>query len=578
MRLLVNPWRLATLLLFGVLIVLGLSRFGDYGMSWDQQYRHQEGAKKLTYYQNILKGDPKPYDADRDYYPGFYDLTVQIVHATFEPCGPGTLGLIYTDHLLSAIFGILTVLAAYRIGRMFGGRPVGFFSALFLIIFPRFFGHMFMNPKDIPFAWGYLWSLYYILKTLRNPLTTKLFFKLSLTIGLTLAIRLGGVFLIFYLGLALLLRLWLQRDKIASRQELLNRFGQAVGYGVGIIILSFLVMLPWWPFAHQDPIGTIITTLTKIAHFPWNGAVVFNGQVYAATDLPWYYLPEMLLIGAPLFLVVLLGLGLIFMICQSIEGFKKKKTAYLTDVRLSKFFLLFCLVFPVAIVAIRQATLYDGMRHFIFVLGPWAILAALTLDKIRLYFKKHAKTSTSPLIKAAPLAVKGAVFLCVANVVLQMIALHPYQYIFYNSLVGGIQNAWKGFETEYWGTSHKEAVERLAATLKKDNDHTVYYVTSTTTPWTLTPMAPWLVANFLPSNMIYTQNIQQADFYISFLRFNTHLFSDGRIMPECMVARNGVPIAIVKDRRAITRKGPSTTKTKSKSGIVSTLVDMIPVF
>jgi len=578
MRLLVKPWRLATLILFGVLIVLGFSRFGDYGMSWDQQYRHEEGAKKLDYYVHLLNGNPQPYANDRDYYPGFYDLTVQIVHAVIQPCGPGALGVIYTDHLLSAIFGILTILAAYRIGRMFGGRPVGFFSALFLTVFPHFFGHMFMNPKDIPFACGYLWSLYYILKTLRRPLSLSLFLKLSITIGLTLAIRMGGVFLIFYLGVALLLRLWLQRDQIKSKAQLANRFGQAVAYGIGVIIVSFLILLPWWPFAHQDPLGTIITTLTQIANFPWNGPVVFNGEVFVATDLPWYYLPEMLLITAPLFLVVLLGLGFIFLIVEATRGFKKQKASYLTQERLSKFFLLFCLIFPVAIVAIRQATLYDGMRHFIFILGPWAILAALTLDKIRLYFKKHAQTTRSPVIKVAPLAVKGIIALCVANVAIEMVVLHPYQYIFYNSMVGGIQNAWKGFETEYWGISHKEAVNKLAEHLKKQGDHNVYYVTSTTTPWTLTPMAPWLVANFLPSNMIYTQDIQQADFYISFLRFNTHLFSDGIIMPDCVVSRKGVPIAIVKDRRGITRLNTQTRNNRKSSRIVSSIVDMIPVF
>ena len=35
--------------------------------------------------------------------------------------------------------------------------------------------------------------------------------------------------------------------------------------------------------------------------------------------------------------------------------------------------------------------------------------------------------------------------------------LHPYQYIYYNSLVGGAKGAFRNFELDYWGTSYREA-------------------------------------------------------------------------------------------------------------------------
>ena len=35
--------------------------------------------------------------------------------------------------------------------------------------------------------------------------------------------------------------------------------------------------------------------------------------------------------------------------------------------------------------------------------------------------------------------------------------LHPYQYIYYNSFIGGPQGAFRRYETDYWMTSFREA-------------------------------------------------------------------------------------------------------------------------
>jgi hypothetical protein len=45
-----------------------------------------------------------------------------------------------------------------------------------------------------------------------------------------------------------------------------------------------------------------------------------------------------------------------------------------------------------------------------------------------------------------------------------IINLHPYEYVYYNGLVGGTGGAYRRFEMEYWGTSYKEIAEHLNAT------------------------------------------------------------------------------------------------------------------
>ncbi len=41
--------------------------------------------------------------------------------------------------------------------------------------------------------------------------------------------------------------------------------------------------------------------------------------------------------------------------------------------------------------------------------------------------------------------------------------LHPYPYTYYNEFTGGIDGAFRRYETDYWLTCYKEAVESLGA-------------------------------------------------------------------------------------------------------------------
>ena len=70
---------------------------------------------------------------------------------------------------------------------------------------PRYYGHTFNNPKDIPFAVAYLWGIDYSIRLLKAyPVFSKsLCIKTGLAIGTALAVRVGGLLLIFYLCLFL---------------------------------------------------------------------------------------------------------------------------------------------------------------------------------------------------------------------------------------------------------------------------------------------------------------------------------------------------------------------------------------
>jgi hypothetical protein len=62
--------------------------------------------------------------------------------------------------------------------------------------------------------------------------------------------------------------------------------------------------------------------------------------------------------------------------------------------------------------------------------------------------------------RAFPLAVAGGILISGAHTIKEMVILHPYQSIYFNPMIaGGLENAWKKFDTDYWGNSYREGIE-----------------------------------------------------------------------------------------------------------------------
>jgi hypothetical protein len=49
------------------------------------------------------------------------------------------------------------------------------------------------------------------------------------------------------------------------------------------------------------------------------------------------------------------------------------------------------------------------------------------------------------------------VLLAIFPAVYWLIALHPYQYVYYNTLAGGLPGAFRRYEMDYWTSSYREA-------------------------------------------------------------------------------------------------------------------------
>jgi hypothetical protein len=137
--------RLAVGVLAGLGIV-ALLTFRDYGLSWDDYAHSEYGGLLLQFYASGMRDQRALSWVNLYYYGGGFDLLAAVA-AKFLP-----LTLFETRRLLGAAVGILGLFVTWRIGRRVGGPPAGLIALVLLAACPLYYGHMFMNPKDSPFA------------------------------------------------------------------------------------------------------------------------------------------------------------------------------------------------------------------------------------------------------------------------------------------------------------------------------------------------------------------------------------------------------------------------------------------
>lgn len=200
-------------------------------------------------------------------------------------------------------------------------------------------------------------------------------------------------------------------------------------------IITFLT----WPFLWDKPTYHFIESFQVMQNFPFTGEVRFMGDNHAPSNLPWTYIPTIVSIQITEPVIILGVIGFVISIWKSIKNAGEGR---------KNLVLYSWLLVPIGLKIIFNSGAYDNFRQFLFILPPIFILAGMALEII--YKRVNHK-----LIGIA-LAI-----LILAPGLIGIISLHPYQYIYYNSFVGGLRGAAGNFETDYWLTSYREAAGYL---------------------------------------------------------------------------------------------------------------------
>jgi hypothetical protein len=214
----------------------------------------------------------------------------------------------------------------------------------------------------------------------------------------------------------------------------------------GVVVNSVLIVLSlalgtvlavvMHPIGRAEPISWLTQAVTFASDNPNVMLVRVMGQNISSDQAPWWYVPAWLTAQLPLatLIMALLGIGAWLLHSKRSHELSAPRDIYL--VLLGQ-----ALVLPLAVL-IAGPNIYDGIRHFLFLLPPLLSLIVLSVLRIRWTI-------------AVPLLVLGVVLSVFASA-----RWFPYSYAFVNPVAGAIKDV-RVWEYDFWGLSARAGIDQL---------------------------------------------------------------------------------------------------------------------
>lgn len=509
--------RMVSLAVFASLIVWVLLTFRDYGISNDEPVQHTYGQLLWAWYESGFT-DTRAFNYINLYlYGGLFDLIAAGL------ADHVALPVYELRHLLSASFGIVGLFGVWRLGKLLGGEKAGIVATVLLAFTGMYGGAMFTHTKDVPFAASMVWSLYFITRvavSLPELPSWRVVAGLGLAIGCAFGLRVGGVFAVLYLGTTMV------AGAIAFADWRL--FARLVVRLLPAGVLAYAIMAVTWPWSVMPPTN-LFQAMGAFSNFSFDLHTLINGRELPIEQVPATYMSEYLLIKLPE--ITLFGLlaavpFAVMALLRAPKGQRRRWIGYLP--------LALSLIVPIAFTLADRPPLYNGIRHFLFVLPPATLVAALGLASLW----RWSQGRSVALGFGVAMVASGLFMFNAVN----FVRLHPYQYVGYNQLVGGTAGANGRFEGDYWSATLREAALGLRQSVEMDAHP---------------PAKPYLVAvcaeteqvaPYLGPRLQVTEDWTEADFMLTALNVGCNDVVPG--MTYRTISRAGVPLAMVVDMRA----------------------------
>jgi len=491
--------------LLALCLLIGLLTFRDYGESWDDHSLQKYADYSLRTYATWREQGQMPITPkDLGNYGPAYAMTVALLTRAFHALPIPAYDL---RHLIYFLTHLLGVWAFYQLSKRWLSRRAARYAALLYVAQPLLWGHAFINPKDTPFLAFFMLSLHFGLRMIdqlgesdfsrqARPVSARLlltgglialtffylapqwihasiealvraaandetnllallasdirsaapqvyiqryftfflwgrslFFILFFAVSIFLNRPLLKIlFPAFLLGYATSIRILAPFAGILVALYALRKYGKgALPTLISYALIALAGMYITWPYLWSAPLAHFIESAQTMSKYPWYGKVLFNGAEYSADALPYSYLPVLLAaqLTEPVWFLFCIG---------AFAAWKKNRVLLILS---SLWFAI-----PLAGFIFTRAKLYDNFRQILFILPPIFLLAGLGAENLLARLKLPALRF-------------GAAALLLFPGILAGLALHPYQYIYYNSL---IPNSNGRFELDYWATSYREAM------------------------------------------------------------------------------------------------------------------------
>jgi 4-amino-4-deoxy-L-arabinose transferase-like glycosyltransferase len=300
----------------------------------------------------------------------------------------------------------------------------------------------------------------------RRALSQPAFLGSAVFLGITICIRQVGALAGVIVGLSMLYR--------GRSRALLP----VVAYSV----IAALVTYATWPYLWPDPLRRFTGSVSYAANFQLLHTF-FKGTLIRSDQLPLDYFPRLagLQLTEPAVLLILLGSG------ATVWRLAKRKTWSSPIAVLGLW-----VGVPVLALALRAIPAY-GIRHLLFVFPPLFVLAGVGLETLAERVRRNS----------VRLLIFGAAIL---PGILGIVQLHPYEYIYFNSLAGGVSGADGVYALDRLCLSYREATE--AVNQIADSGASVAVNTDART----------IVPDYLRTDLTLlprTEHVEGADFVIS---------------------------------------------------------------
>jgi hypothetical protein len=535
-----GPYDLATTLLVLAITSIALWTFRDYAVSNDEGLQHHYGQLILEYYRSGMTDETVFGFRDLYLYGGLFDIVAARLGEIFA-----SIDVYDIRHILCALIGIGGIAATGATARTISGSRAGFIAAVALAACGCWYGEMFNHTKDVPLAAGMIGATYMLIRIMRRlprpHLGDVLLF--GLLTGCALGIRVLALLLVFYAGFALLLAMpWSPQRNWRSIGRFMMR---SIAYLCPAFIVAYLIMIAAWPWAALAPLNPV-RGLFEFAEFQKHIETLLDGHVYPMESVPRLYVPIYILIRVSLMTLAGAAVGMLFAAASPLA----RRAGWQPSSRREIALVVLTVAFPLACQVIAHGPAFTGLRHFTFVVPPLAVLAGIGIDAAVIALSSWRKPFGFAVLAAA-----SVYFAWNATV---LVRLHPYEYLYYNPLVGGLGGASRLYVTDYWVNIMPEAVHKLEEYVDRTelggsltpHDYTVG-VCGERVSFERERYAFERRLKRVRLRWIKNQQWGRADFFIAPTHLSCDKIIDGKVVVT--ISRLGVPIGYVKDRRPITQ-------------------------
>lgn len=423
----------------GLVIMLALSFKA--GINADDKFQIDYSQKLVNYYGTFGKDTSalNVPDGNMHLYGGFFEVVTGFVS---KALGTTQLEQTYHDvrHASSAILGWIAILCAALLARNIAGWSAGIFTFLLLFLSPRFLGDSMVNPKDIPFAAGYMMALYNMTAVLDAMPRPSRWHLAGLTGGLAiaLALRAGGLLPFAILFLFAGLHFLLKNGGLAafSKGKILGRYALIT---ISVAVAGYILALLFWPYALQSPLKNPFIALSKFSALEVKIRVLYDGINQMSDKTPWQYPLKWIWMTIPLAAIAGIA-GSVVLLPRLLQRYNP----------LWVILVFFAGIFPIFYIIYKDSVIHDGWRHLTFAYPPLAVAAGLFWNELKQLFAAK---------KTLQYAVYGIFGLLLADAAWFTVTNPKMPYVYFNPIAGGVKGAFGQYETDYWGISVRQGLE-----------------------------------------------------------------------------------------------------------------------